>query len=185
MDQGQFQAWLRERGVEGSRRVVRESADVILVSKFPAGFAARLHDALDRLPELFQAERLVTHTTAATGIARVEAWRLAVDALVRELGPQRDLSLDEVNEIQAGVDSVAALLDSVLWSSPTVGAPWQASQGERQAFAEALERMDDESSIFTRYYGDFEGKRVENHCPGAQVARRLFQQAWQACTADA
>ena len=50
------------------------------------------------------------------------------------------------------------------------------------AYAEALARMDDDSSIFTRYYGDFEGRRVENHCPGARVARRLIAQAWGICT---
>ena len=38
--------------------------------------------------------------------------------------------------------------------------------------------MADESSIFTRYCGDFEGEGVGNHCPGAEVARQLFGQGW-------
>lgn len=162
---------------------MRETADAILVSKFEPGFAARLHDALDRLPELFDTAAVtVSYRAAPTGTSRVEAWRLGLAHLLDSLATERDLTRDQLAEIRAGIDSVAALLDSVLWSTPVVEATWAPSEAERTAYAEALARMDDDSSIFTRYYGHFEGKRVENHCPGAQVARQLIAQAWEIVT---
>ena len=178
-----FDAWLRERGIEGSRRIVRESETAILVSKFEPGFAARLHEAIDRVPELFDPSVLASRYGLSNPSAtRVEAWRRTVEDLLAELGPARGLDPDQLAEIRAGTDSVAALLDSALWSGPTLSADWTPSEPEQTAFREALARMDDDSSIFTRYYGEFEGRRVENHCPGSQIARRLFQQAWQICT---
>lgn len=174
-----FEAWLRECGIEGTRRIVRVSGDSILVSKLEPGFAARLHDAIDRVPELFDDPAVaVRYAAAPPETTRVEAWRLVVNGLLAELGPPRGLDANQLAEIRAGTDSVAALLDSVLWTAPAVDAAWSPSEAERGAYADALARMDDDSSIFTRYYGEFEGRRVENHCPGAQVARRLFQQAW-------
>jgi hypothetical protein len=181
-----FEAWLREQGIEGPRRIARESNDAILVSKFEPGFAARLYAALERVPELFDAGCIAARYGAQPGTTpRVEAWRRAVNALLDDLGPGRGLDRDQLAEIRAGTDSVAALLDSVLWTCPLLGAEWQPSPAECEARADALARMDDESSIFTRYYGDFEGKRVENHCPGAPVARRLFAQGWEICASQA
>jgi hypothetical protein len=175
--------WLAARGIQGERRLVRASASSTLVSKFDEGFAARLHEAIDRLPELFDEDCISTlYRAAPPASSRAEAWRKAVAGLLPELGPARGLDPDQLAEIQAGVDSVAALLDSVLWTAPTVGADWAPSSAEQTARADALARMDDDSSIFTRYYGEFEGRRVENHCPGAQVARRLFSQAWAVVT---
>ena len=180
-----FGAWLSGRGIEGGRRVVREGEDTILVSKFDPGFAARLYQALERLPELFDTAAVRARFAAsAPGAPRAEAWRLAVDALLDELGSERGLDRDQLAEIRAGTDSVAALLDAVLWSGPVVGGPWAPSAGELQAYADALARMDDDASIFTRHYGEFEGRRVENHCPGAPVARRLFGQAWEITTSS-
>lgn len=182
----QFETWLRERGIEGRRRVARESGDAILVSKFDAGFAARLYQALDRLPELFDSGEVRARFEAVpAGTSRTEAWRLAVNGMLDELGPSRGLDRTQLAEIRAGTDSVAALLDSVLWSGPAVGGDWTPSASEREALADALARMDDDSSIFTRHYGEFEGRRVENHCPGAEVARRLFAQAWDITTGSA
>jgi len=184
VDETSFQAWLAAAGIEGPRRVARESESSILVSKFEAGFAARLYQALDALPELFDQEEVARRYSAQLPVtARVEAWRLAVNGLLEELGQARGLDRDQLAEIRAGTDSVAALLDSVLWTCPALGDHWQPSPAEREACEDALAKMDDESSIFTRYYGDFEGKRVENHCPGAPVARRLFGQAWAVCAA--
>lgn len=178
MDEQQFNAWLGTRGIETPRRVVRVSDTVILVSKFEPGFAARLLDAIDRIPELFDKETIRHRYSAQANVSRVEAWRLAVASLLDELGPPRGLDRDQLAEIRAGTDSVAALLDSALWSGPLVSDAWSPSESEREAYADAIARMDDSSSIFTRYYGDFDGRRVENHCPGAQVARRLIAQAW-------
>lgn len=181
-EHARFERWLQDRGITEPRRVSRESADVILVSKFGPGFAARLHEAIDRLPELFDSARVQDGYATRAGIPRVEAWRVSVAEMLSELGPGRGLDRDQLAEIRAGTDSVAALLDSALWSGPTVGDGWRPSPAEERAYAEALARMDDDSSIFTRYYGDFEGRRVENHCPGARVARRLIAQAWEICT---
>ena len=179
-----FEDWLRDRGIDSPRRIVRESDEAILVSKFEPGFAARLHDAVDRLPELFDEQCVRERYSAASAdTSRVEAWRMGAGALLESLAPQRDLTRDQLAEIQAGVDSVAALLDSVLWTAPQAGdSAWAVSAGEEAAYGDALARMDDDSSIFTRYYGDLEGKRVENHCPGAHVARQLIGQAWRIVT---
>lgn len=180
MDTGQFKQWLVERGVDSPRRIVRETDDAILVSKFEPGFAARLYQALDLIPELFDAPCIeACYRIQRPATPRVEAWRLAINALLDDLGTARGLDRDQLAEIRAGTDSVAALLDSVLWTAPRLGAEWVPSEPERQAYADALARMDDESSIFTRYYGESDGRRVENHCPGAPVARRLFEQAWR------
>ncbi|MBK7125215.1 MAG: hypothetical protein IPH65_04735 [Dehalococcoidia bacterium] len=131
------------------------------------------------MPEVFDpAVVRERYLSTASGTPRVEAWRLALEGLLADLGPSRGLDRDQLAQVRAGTDSVAALLDSVLWSSPLLGTDWEPSEPELSARADALARMDDESSIFTRYYGDFEGKRVENHCPGAQVARQLFAQGW-------
>lgn len=181
-----LESWLAERRIDGPRRVVRDSPEAILISKFEPGFAARLYQALDLLPELFEANEVGWRYRSQAGEAvRVEAWRLAVNELLSDLGAARGLDRDQLAEIRAGTDSVAALLDSVLWSAPTLSAEWAPSDSEREARADALARMDDDSSIFTRYYGEFEGRRVENHCPGAPVARKLFEQAWTITTAAA
>lgn len=178
-----FRAWLADGGFDEPRRVVRETNGTILVSKFETGFAARLHDAVDRIPELFDAELVARrYREASAGVTRTEAWRTGLEALLAEVGPERDLDRDQLAQIQAGIDSVAALLDSVLWTSPLRGADWVVSEADRMAYADARARMDDEAGMFTRFYGEFEGARVENHCPGAQVARRLFEQAWKICT---
>lgn len=179
-----LEAWFETRGVEGSRRVVRESEEAIIVSKFEPGFAPRLFEALDHIPELFDLDAVrARYAQVERGVNRVEAWRRAANGILGELGPPRGLDADQLAEIRAGTDSVAALLDSVLWSGPVTESSWQPSSAELGARDDALARMNDDSSIFTRYYGDFEGKRVENHCPGARVARRLFAQAWEICTA--
>jgi hypothetical protein len=177
-----FDRWLRDQGIDAPRRIARESDDAILVSKFEPGFAARLYAALDKVPELFDPACVRDRYAAQpASTPRVEAWRLAVNGLLDDLGPERGLDRDQLAEIRAGTDSVAALLDSVLWTCPTVDIDWIPSPAECEARADAVAKMDDESSIFTRYYGDFEGKRVENHCPGAPVARRLFEQGWEIC----
>lgn len=179
--------WLRDAaGVLEPRRVVRRSPSSILVSKFEEGFAARLHETIDRLPVMFDAaavaarfEGLVRDDPALT---RAEGWRLAITALVREAAEGQGLHPDAVAEVRAGVDSVAALVDAVLWSSPCGPGTHNPGASELEAYRDTCARMDAEPGIFTRYYGSFEGVPVENHCPGSQVARRLFGQAWAICT---
>jgi hypothetical protein len=182
-----FEQWLRSIGVDSPRRVARESPRSIVVSKFGPGFAAHLHDVLDRLSGVFDGaavgsgyELLATGQPAAS---RVATWHRATLELLAEAAAAGRVDAAERAEVEAGLDSVAALLDAVLWSAPTCGEAWQPGDSEREAFADALARMDDSNSLFTRYYGDFEGRPVENHCPGASAARLLLQQAWEVCAA--
>lgn len=181
--------WLRDvAGVLDPRRVVRRSASSILVSKFDEGFAARLHDTIDRLPVMFDPEavaaRFAELVDADPTLRRAEAWRLAVAALIREAADRQGLHPDAVAEVLAGVDSVGALIDTILWTGPAGPEPSPPEPSEQEARSDIRARMDAERGIFTRYYGSFEGVPVENHCPGAQVARRLFAQAWAICTGE-
>jgi len=177
--------WMSGLGLDGPRRIARVQEERVLVSKFEEGFAARLYAAIDRVPELSDGATIRERYARAgqePGHGRVALWRDTVDGLIRELAPQRGLDQPQIAEIRAGTDSVAALLDSVLWSGPATGSEWGPSRGEVTAYEEALARMDADDGIFTRYYGTFEGRRVENHCPGAPIARALFIAAWQTVT---
>jgi hypothetical protein len=92
--------------------------------------------------------------------------------------------------IVPGIESVQAVLDSILWTAPNIDQDYSPNAGEVEAYAEfeagLLARERDEAltgrDIFTRYYGELDGRRVENYCPGAPFARRLLAQAWRICT---
>lgn len=179
--------WLRDTaGVLERRRVVRRSESSILISKFDEGFAARLHETIDRLPVLFDgaavAERFEVLVRDDPAMTRAEGWRRAIRALIREAADPQGLHPDAVAEVCAGVDSVAALVDTILWTGPSGPVARPPEPPEMEAYRDTRARMDAEPGIFTRYYGSFEGVPVENHCPGSQVARRLFAQAWAICT---
>ncbi len=183
---GDILRWLRDvAGIAEPRRVVRRSPSAILVSKFDEGFAARLHETIDRLPEMFDdallAARFDELAAREPERQRVETWRLAVSDVLGGAAAREGLHTDAVAEVQAGIDSVAALLDSILWTSPLAGSAHSPEPSELEAYNDIRARMDAEPGIFTRYYGSFEGVPVENHCPGSQVARRLFAQAWAIC----
>jgi len=179
--------WLKTvAGVAEPRRVVRRSATSILVSKFPEGFAARLHETIDHLPGMFDdalvADRFAQFAAAEPDRLRAESWRLAVNSILAEDAAREGLHPDAVAEVRAGVDSVAGLLDSILWTSPAGPEPHPPARSELEAYRDTRARMDAERGLFTRHYGFFEGIPVENHCPGSQVARRLFAQAWAIIT---
>lgn len=179
--------WLRAvAGIAEPRRVVRRSPTAILVSKFDEGFAARLHETIDRLPAMFDqaliAARFDDFARRDPARTRAETWRLAVTAVVSEAAAREGLHADAVAEVRAGIDSVAALLDTNLWTSPAGPGPHTPEPSEVEAYKDTRARMDAERGIFTRYYGSFDGVPVENHCPGSQVARRLFAQGWAICT---
>lgn len=186
-DDGAVIDWLHDViGIDGFRRVVRRGASGILVSKFPEGFAARLHETVDALPGMFDhdtvASRFATFAAADAQRVRTESWRLAINAVINEGAEAQGLSRDAVAEVLAGVDSVAAILDTILWTSPAGPEAHAPDLSEVAARDDILARMNADRGLFTRHYGMFEGVPVENHCPGALVARRLFAQGWTICT---
>lgn len=165
---------------------MRADNERILISKFDPGFAARLHEALARLPELFDLEAVSREyrRLAALDLAsgRVATWHRAICELLARVATARSISGDQQAEIRAGIDSVAGLLDALLWSNPAVGDDREASAAEANALADVLARMDADPGIFTRVYGSFEGRAVVNHCPGAPFARLFLLHAWTICT---
>lgn len=180
-------AWLREgAGIAEPRRIVREDASAILVSKFEEGFAARLLAAVDSLRDVFDPVTVrIAYEQFGVGhpqTQRVDCWREAFCGLLREAAAAGRISAEQRAEVEAGVDSVAAILASVLWTGPEFVGEYAAQASEIEAYRDALDRMNAENSLFTRYYGLFEGVPVVNHCPGARVARRLLEQAWMTCT---
>src|SRR5690606_6371184 len=97
--------WLRDEvGVDRPRRVVRASEDEVLVSKFEPGFAARLHELLDLMPELFDEAAVVAAyercaAALGPGASRVTAWHEAMHDMLRAAGERHaipDLRLAEV-----------------------------------------------------------------------------------------
>jgi hypothetical protein len=183
-----LQEWLGGLpGVTEPRRVVRRDAGRVLVSKFEAGFAAHLHDVLDRLPELFEtpvvAVACAARASAYPAGTRVNTWRTAIDEMLTALAAERGISARDVTDVRGGLDSVAALLDSILWSAPLAGdRAYVPAPGELDAYNDALRRMEGDANIFTRLYGTFEGANVVNYCPAATFGRVLFVQAWDICT---
>jgi len=137
----ELNAWLREAGIDGPRRIVRTSESVVLVSKFGPGFAQQLLARLETLPQLFDARwtRTAYVNLAATEPAetRVNTWHRAVLGLLAACATQQQLESAHVAEVEAGIDSVAALLDSVLFTGPLAGSDEPASEAERSAYGEA------------------------------------------------
>jgi len=180
--------WIHDvLGVEGYRRIARVADEEILVSKFEPGFAARLHDLLDRVPELFDEATVVenyqrTATNLPADTPRVDAWHAAMHNALAEVGARLGVDDMRLAEVRTGIDSVRAVMEAVLWSGPAVTDNYTPRSGEVDAYLDGLALLADDRDIFTRYYGDFESHRVVNHCPGSAFARRMLAQAWRACT---
>ena len=180
--------WLeREVGVDRPRRGVRADDEEILVSKFEAGFAAQLHRLLDEVPELFDGARVIErYQNAAAELPadtpRVDAWHAAMHEALRMAGQRLELDDSRLAEVRVGVDSVRAVLEACIWSQPRVGDEYTPRSGEVQAYRDGFAALQDERDIFTRYYGDFEGVPVRNHCPGSAFARRMLAHGWTAIT---
>lgn len=181
-------AWVqRDLGIEEPRRVVRVDDHGVLLSKFDPGFASRLHELLALLPELFDEASVVARYDAAAAGAppetgRVATWHAAMHAALREAGERHSIPDLRQAEVRTGIDSVAAVLEGVLWSAPRVGADYTPLPGEVEAYVDGLESLAEGRDLFTRYYGTFEGHPVRNHCPGASHARTMLAHAWRACT---
>ncbi len=184
----ELNAWLRGvADVDRPRRVVRVDDDRILVSKFEPGFAARLHELLDLMPELLDEGSVVAaydRLAAATdpGASRTATWREALHAALRAAGERHAIPDLRQAEVRTGIDSVAAVLDSVLWTDPKVGADYAPGAGEVDAYRDGLQSLDPGRDLFTRHYGVWDGRAVVNHCPGAAFARVMLAHAWRACT---
>lgn len=179
--------WLRdEAGVTEPRRIVRDEPSGILVSKFDEGFAARLLAAVEALRDVFDSGT-VFKAYAAQGavtptLPRIDCWAEAIRGLLNDAVAASRIDAEERAQIEAGVDSVAVVLSTVLWTGPSFVSEYSPYPGEIAAYHDAVERMNADNSLFTRSYGVFEGVPVMNHCPGARVARRLLAEAWTICT---
>lgn len=189
-DEAAFEAalveWIHGQGIEGYRRLARLDDHEALVSKFEPGFAARLHDLLALLPELFERDRVIEQTAHMAermpGRPRVDAWLAAMHEALAAGGARLAVPDLRLAEVRTGVDSVAAIMRVVLWSDPLCGEPYTPRGGEVEAYHDAFASLADGRDIFTRYYGQFEDRAVRNHCPGAAFARVLLAHAWSACT---
>jgi hypothetical protein len=179
--------WLQQEvGAEEPCRVVSHNNARVLVSKFAAGFGERLRESLDRRADLFDLGAMsiafARQAALSPDMSRVEVWRLAMSGMLADQdGPHRLTSAQQA-EVQAGVDSVAAVLASVLWSDPTADVLYQPQDGEREAYRDALTHLGSTDGPFTRRYGVFDGAQVVNHCPGAPYARMLLALGWRVCT---
>jgi hypothetical protein len=187
--EARLRIWLRvEAGVSEWRRLARLDEEAVLVSKFEEGFAPRLHALLDALPELLD-ERTVLEAyargigSASPETSRLEVWDRAMRGLLRSACVRLGITEGDDQEafVRVGVDSVRAILESILWTTPTVDDDYQPAAGERAAYLD-VQRAFGERELFTRTYGQFEGRLVQNHCPGAAYARMMLAQAWRACT---
>jgi len=185
-----FQRWLRDvAGIQDWRRIVRDDGDRILVSKFREGFAAGVHELIALMPELFDEPAVHAAyereaTEAERGTSRVDAWHRAMHTMLRAAGARHDISNLRQAEVRTGIDSVYAILQTILWTDPKVGAPFESRRAERSAYLEAITSMDDAHDMFTRVYGIYAGRQVVNHCPGAPFARTMLEQGWRICSGE-
>jgi cob(I)alamin adenosyltransferase len=181
--------WLRtDAGVSEWRRLARLDEETALVSKFEEGFAPRLHQLLDALPELLDEPVVLAAYSAeveraAPATPRVDAWDSAMRGLLRDACARLGITEEDNQQafVRVGVDSVRAILDSVLWTVPSVGEAYAPVDGERAAYLDVV-RAFAGRDFFTRNYGLFEEHLVQNHCPGSAYARVMLAQAWRACT---
>jgi hypothetical protein len=179
--------WLRfERGFDDPRRIVQADEGTIVLSRFDDEFFPRLQAALARRREIFDRESVATRYAVVAGQdpsrPRVDAWHDAVRSLVTDARAASPLTPEQQAEILAGVDSVAAVMHAVLWTSPLAGDDYEPHPGEASAFVEVAGRFGEGHDLFTREYGLFEGRRVVAFCPGVAYARRLLESAWEICT---
>lgn len=184
-------AWLKDDvGIPDERRVSRLDEDTVLVSKTEPGLAADLHQLMEHLPELVSESAVLAAYALETaradaGTSCLEVWDRSMRALLGEASETRGVADEERQaQIRVGLDSVRAVMESVLWTNPRIDdADYAPAAAERAAYLDATRRLAGHD-FFTRYYGAFEGRPVLNHCPGAAYARVMAAQAWLACTGE-
>ncbi len=182
----ELNAWLRELGHDEPRRIVRQDGNAMLLSRFEEGFAARLMANVEALPGLLDLDTVREAYAACRDESpadqRVDLWQRAILRVLSQDAAEAGLDIIEQTEVRAGIESVGALLGSILWTGPLGGEDYTPQPGERAAYDDVLEKMDQHPGVFTRHYGTFDGRRVETHCPGTRVARILLDHAWTVCT---
>ncbi|WP_297679229.1 hypothetical protein [Tepidiforma sp.] len=175
--------WLDDLlGPGHGRRVIAIRDDRVLVSKVSPGLPARVVEAVTNLSALFDPAAL--RDCMPPGLPPAKAWHAAASAIVREAKAAGRLDGTGAAEVLAGIDSAAALLASCCWTGGDA-ASWRPSDAERSALDDAEARLARGArGLFTRVYGTWEGRPVENHCPGAEAARALFAAARAALEGD-
>lgn len=179
--------WLRDEvGFDEYRRVARVTPDEVQLSKFAPGFLKRLFEMVAFVPELFDAERTaaayaIEAATASPETRRVATWAAAAHRLLRDAGERHGIDDAVLHEIRVGIDSVEAILVSVLRSRPCVGDAYAPSATEVGAYREMLATLRDDQ-VFERYYGTFRGRAVRDYCPAVPSAYEMIAAGWQACT---
>lgn len=168
--------WLADLlGPGHGRRLAGVTAERIVLSKVPEGIPGRAVEAAMAVRGLFDVAALLR--AAPLGVGGVRAWEAAARAVLAEA--RRDGVIDEAGlaAVVPGVESLGALLASCCWTDD--GSPWWVpSEPELVALAEAASRLEPAGgTLFSRRYGEFAGRSVESHCPGAPVARRMFEAA--------
>ena len=190
-----LQAWLREHlGLMEYRRVLRESDEVIVISKFEPGFSQDLFATVDLLPELFddavvaaEYEGLARgYLAAGAAPLRTAVWREAAERVLGRLCAERGIDERRRMLVLPGVESAQAVLDGILWAAPLIGGPHIPHADELAAYRdfEASAGAASPPGVrdpFTRFYGVLDGRRVEAYCPGAPYGRRLVAQGWRVC----
>lgn len=169
-----LEGWLDDLlGPGHGRRLSSVNRERILVTKVPEGVAARAVEAAMAVRGLFDVAAL--RRAAPPGARGVRAWEAAARALLA--GALRDGVIDEAGlaAVMPGVESVGALLASCCWTDDG-SQSWVPTEAEVVALAEAAERLEPaDGTLFSRRYGQLAGRCVESHCPGAPIARRIFE----------
>ena len=182
-----FKKWLRlEAEINDWRRIVRVDDTTILISKFEEDFARNLHQSISQIPELLKLPIIkMQYTNSAmknNNIERTKNWYHAVSYIIDSSLNKTNIDNNRVIEIQAGIDSIYSILETILWTSPKTMDTYKPHEGEITAYEDLLKSMENSHDIFTKYYGNYENRKVVNHCPGAIIAKTLITHAWEVCT---
>ena len=182
-----FAKWLKnDAEINEWRRIVRIDDENILISKFKEDFAQNLHKSIALIPELLDLKiiQMQYQNLAITNknAQRTKNWYQAINSIVNSSQYQAELGKKRVAEILAGIDSVYSILETILWTSPKVFDAYKPHAGEIIAYKDMLKSMVDNQDIFTKYYGNYEDRKVVNHCPGATIAKKMLTHAWKVCT---
>jgi hypothetical protein len=182
-----FENWLKFHAqINEWRRIVRVDEETILVSKFKEDFSHALHTSISQIPDLLELNvikmQYQNSAIISKDIQRTKNWYNAITAFVDSYQNKLKMDTNRIAEIQAGIDSVYSILETILWTNPKVMDIYKPHEGEIIAYKEILKSMEDNPGIFSKYYGNYEDHKVVNYCPGATIAKTMLTQAWEVCT---